>query len=77
MIAAITEALVTFSIIRDAPPLLTSVGVAYLVIVERRRARQLAQLERTARELVAGHTGGVDAHRNLAVTLKETPHHVH
>lgn len=76
LLALVLEWWSTFSVLRDAPPLFTAVGVAYLIAADRRRARKLAQLDATTTALVAGHTDGVEAHRNLAVTLKE-PHAHH
>lgn len=77
MIALFVEIVAVLHMLVNAAPQLTLVGVAYLIVVDRRRARTIAQLETTARLLVTGHTGDAASHRELAVTLKENPHHVH
>lgn len=75
MLAAILELLTLTNIVTHAPPLLTSVGVAYLVVVDRRRARQVAALENNVQALIAGHSSS-GAHNALREQVKEQLAHV-
>lgn len=74
ILGSLLELLTLANVVRHAPPLLTAVGVAYLVVMERRRGAQLRQLEVTTSKLIVGHTGDAAAHRELAVTLTEEDH---
>jgi hypothetical protein len=72
-VSALTEVLTLAGFLKGSAPWLTTLGVAYLVVADRVRARRLTALERRTTILVSGHTNGIDAHRNLATALQETP----
>lgn len=61
---ALFELLTVANLVTHAPPLLTAVGVAYLVAVDRRRASELAHLRGNVESLIVGH-GSADTHAEL------------
>ena len=63
------ELLAVAGVVAKLPPWLTMLGVAWLILQERRRARRHAQLEELVQLLAKGHAGDVDAHRTLPAKL--------
>lgn len=63
--------------VHQLPQWATTLGVAYLVVQERRRARRQTRLEREVKVLVDGHAGDAAAHRRIPEVLLEEPHARH